>query len=139
MTKSLVQQFPDLTAETFVLKDLFVFFREGTRNECQNRRFIRFGKRQLELFLQPSAGRIDKAGQKRRGWDRQRVRFGFTAVAGIAVDHPLDADRNADNDVFDIDVVDLNIQFIERFMDDLRQLCQAERRKITIEIDERRS
>lgn len=30
MTKSLVQQFPDLTAETFVLKDLFVFFREGT-------------------------------------------------------------------------------------------------------------
>ena len=67
MTKSLVQQFPDLTAETFVLKDLFVFFREGTRNECQNRRFIRFGKRRLELFLQPSAGRIDKAGQKRRG------------------------------------------------------------------------
>ena len=28
MTKSLVQQFPDLTAETFVLKNLFVFFRE---------------------------------------------------------------------------------------------------------------
>ena len=67
MTKSLVQQFPDLTAETFVLKDLFVFFREGTRNERQNRRFIRFGKDQLELFLQPSADRIDKAGQKRRG------------------------------------------------------------------------
>ena len=67
MTKSLVQQFPDLTAETFVLKDLFVFFREGTRNERQNRRFICFGKGQLELFLQPSADRIDKAGQKRRG------------------------------------------------------------------------
>ena len=38
MTKSLVQQFPDLTAETFVLKNLFVFFREGTRNERQNPR-----------------------------------------------------------------------------------------------------
>ena len=37
------------------------------------------------------------------------------------------------------DAIFQNIQFIERFMDDLRQLCQAERRKITIEIDERRS